>query len=180
MIILILLSLSLICLLIAYKDYKKDLLRKQKKKERAKTLTAIPWNAADEISSIIPKDYSSNKEYKLAVLIIEDEYGKRKIEDIDLRGDTAEEVKLSSFAINKNKDKADRFLFDYHIINSLSNRVNCYVEKNIERYYAFQLSLENILSGRHGKIKTKVKNKFIIFMDLSENELIRLANLTIA
>lgn len=179
--ILILILTSFLCFYMAYRNEKeKQCKRIQRKKERAEKLTAIPWNAAEEINCILQKDLSKNKEYKLAVLVVEDEFGNKRIEDIDLRGETAELIQLSSFAINKNKDKADKFLFDYSIINSISNKVNCCVDGYIERYYAFQLTLENLISGRHGKIKTKVKDSFVMFMDLSEKELKSIANLTIA
>lgn len=173
---LILLILAAICMAMASVQIVKD--HKKVNTKEKKSYSCIPFDAADRVNAFLDIDKSTDKEYKLAALVIVDEYGHKHIEDIDLRGDSAEPIKLSSFAFNKTKDKADAFLFDTGIINAIASKVNCVVEDNIERYYAFQLTLENILSGRHGKQKKSVVNKYVMLLDLNQLELSRIANLS--
>jgi hypothetical protein len=45
-------------------------------------------------------------------------------------------------------------------------------------YYAFQITKENVMSGRHGKTKKQIVKDFVLMMDLSKTELFRIANLS--
>lgn len=170
---------TIICSIMAIIELKKehDYKVKRLKKQKNKQYSCVPWDAADKLDFILKEDKSKDKEYKLAALVIEDENGHASVEDIDLRGDDAGPVKLSEFASKRTRDKADSFLFDSSILKVISQKVNCEIER-VERYYAFQITKENILSGRHGKKKTKIKKDYVMFLDLSSQELNRIANLS--
>lgn len=177
---LIMLILAFICMVIAFIQ----IINENKKAKTRKTLnkskkySCIPWDADERLRAFLNTNKTKDKEYKLAALIVEDEYGHKYVEDIDLRGDNSTPIKLSSFAFNKTKDKADAFLFDTGIINTIASKVNCIIENNIERYYAFQMTKENIQSGRHNKQKRQLKNDYVMLLDLSFYELRQIANLS--
>jgi hypothetical protein len=96
-----------------------------------------------------------------------------------LRGDSAEPVSLSSFAVkNRCKYSADKYLYSTSIMDAIAGKVNCMVESNIDRYYAFQLTKENVEAGRHGKQKKKIVEDFVMMLDLNEIELRKIANLS--
>ena len=171
---------AVICMLIAFiqvvvedKKAKKRRLVKQ-----SKTYTAVPWDADEYIKAFLEENKSNNKEYKLAALIVEDDQGHKYVEDIDLRGDSAEPVSLNSFAVKRScKNKADKFLYSSRIIDAIASKVNSVVG-DTNRYYAFELTLENILAGRHGREKKKVVNNYVMLLDLNQVELNKIANLS--
>lgn len=154
-------------------EYKK----RRDEKRKTKIYSSVPWDAAETLDLILKENKNKNKEYKLAALVVEDENGHTSIEDIDLRGEDAGQIKLSDFASKRTRDKADSFFFSFPIINALTNKVN-YDIGNVERYYAFELTKENLLSGRHGKKKTRIKKDYVMFFDLSYQELNIIANLS--
>jgi hypothetical protein len=175
----VLIILAAFCMVMAsiqiVNENKKAKARKAIKQKR--NLSCIPWDAADRLKAFLEEDRNADKEYKLAALVVVDENGNMSIEDIDLRGDNSEIVRLSSFAYKRTKNKADKFLFDYSIVNTIANKVNC-IKAETERYYAFELTKENVLSGRHGKMKKKIKDDFVMLLDLDKTELKRIANLS--
>lgn len=159
------------------KEKKKEAIRAAKK--ASKNYSAVPLGADEYLKAFLEENKSRNKEYKLAVLITEDENGHKCVEDVDLRGDSADPISLNSFTFKKRyKNVSDKFLYSASIINVIASKVNCIVEDNIERYYAFQLTLDNIMSGRHGKVKKSITNKYVMLLDLDQNELTKIANLT--
>jgi hypothetical protein len=177
-----LLVLAAVCMLMAtvqiVKENRKAKARRAIKQSRE--YSCVPWDADEYLKAFLEENKSRYKEFKLAALVVEDIEGHKYIEDIDLRGDSAEPVSLSSFAIKKRtKDKADAFLFNRWIIETIANKVNCLVDSNVERYYAFQLTKENVLAGRHGKQKKKIQSDYVMMMDLDELDLKRIANLSI-
>lgn len=172
MIILISFVIVLISELIKERSY--DINRAAIKRERV--LSDIPYFAADYLKDILFKDKQSD-EYKLAVLVVEDANGNKSIEDIDLRGDSADNVSLSVFKNKKNTWNVDKFFTDYNIIQSLSLKLNNEV-CDTDRYYAFQITKENILGGRHGKDKKKIVKDYVQFFNLSEYQLRQIANLS--
>lgn len=179
--IIVLLIAGLLCAVMAMhvvrEENKKAIARKERNAQ--KNYSAVPWDADEYIKAFLEENRSNNKEYKLAALIVEDADGHKYVEDIDLRGDSAEPVSLNEFAIKRRyKNVADKFLYSTPIMDAIASKVNCVVEDNIERYYAFQLTLENVLSGRHGKSKKSVVNKYVMLLDLNQTELKRIANLS--
>lgn len=177
----VLIILAAICMVMAsvqiVKESKQAKVRREERSKRQ--YTAVPWDADEYLKVFLNENRSYNKEFKLAALIVEDADGHKYVEDIDLRGDSAEPVDLKDFAVKKKyKNVADRFLYSTSIMDVVASKVNCIVEDNVDRYYAFQLTLENILAGRHGKTKKSVVNKYVMLLDLNQLELKRIANLS--
>lgn len=175
----VLITLAMICIIIAAKEIKKERDHDKRRKEirSKKQLTSVPVDAVDKLNAFLEIDKSKDKEFKLAALFVEDESGHISIEDIDLRGDSAEEIKLSDYAINKKKTIAEQILFNSSAVQLISNKVNSIVA-NTERYYAFEITKENVEAGRHGKTKKKIVNDFVMLLDLNEIELRKIANLS--
>lgn len=176
----ILLIAGLLCAVMAMHivriENKKAIARREKRS--AKKYSAVPWNADQLLKAFLEENKSNNKEFKLAALVIEDEEGHKYIEDVDLRGDSSEAVNLSKFAIKRRaRNKADQFLLNRWIIETIAEKVNCIIG-DTERYYAFQLTLENVISGRHGKSKKKVAKNYVMLLDLDQRELKQIANLS--
>jgi hypothetical protein len=163
----------------ATKEIRKEKAHNKKRKEirSKKQLTSVPVDAVDKLNAFLEVDKSKDKEFKLAALFIEDESGHISIEDVDLRGDSAENIKLSDYAINKKKYIADQILFNSNAVKLIANKVNSMVA-DTERYYAFEITKENVEAGRHGKTKKKIVNDFVMLLDLNEKELKRIANLS--
>ena len=141
--------------------YKKELKAKRQNKE----LSDIPFNADETISDLLHKEHQ-NMDYKLAVLVVEDEFGNKTIEDMDLRGDSCEPVNLSEFKFKKNFWNVDKFFMDFKIINAMSKKLVS-EKRDTDSYYAFEITKENIMGGRHGKQKKKIVKDYVQFFDLS-------------
>lgn len=171
--------LAIACGTMATIEIKREIDHNRRRRERRskKQCSCVPLDAADRLNAFLNVDKSKDKEFKLAVLIVEDSNGNKTIEDMDLRGDSAEKIKLSDFAINKYKHIASGLLFDNNVLNTIANKVNCMIAET-ERYYAFELTKENVLSGRHGKSKKKITNDYVMLLDLNEKELKQIANLS--
>lgn len=177
---LVLLSiLAVACVVMAAIEARKEYVHDKKRKEikSKRRYTSVPVDAADRLKAFLDEDKSANKEFKLAALVVEDESGHKSIEDIDLRGDSSDPVKLSDYAINKNKFRQDDVLFNHQVLNVIANKVNCIIA-NTERYYAFEITKENVMGGRHGKTKKSIAKDFVMLLDLNETELSRIANLS--
>lgn len=175
----VLITLAIVCIIMAAKEIRKERIHDKRRKEirSKKQLTSVPVDAVDKLNAFLVVDKSKDKEFKLAALFVEDESGHVSIEDIDLRGDSAEAIKLSDYAINKKKYMADQILFNSSVVKLIANKVNSIIG-DTERYYAFELTKENVEAGRHGKTKKKIVNDFVMLLDLNENELKQIANLS--
>lgn len=175
----ILLLIAVNCMVIAVVEINEE--REHERMRRSirenRSVACVPLDAAERLKAFLKSDKSADKEYKLAALVVEDSDGHVSIEDVDLRGDSAEPIRLSDFAYKRYKNMADKFLFDFNIIDTISNKVHSCIG-DTEMYHAFQITKENVVSGRHGKTRRNIAKDFVVFLDLSERELRQIANLS--
>lgn len=161
------------------KDKAYKIMRKKIREIRFKDgLSSIPWNAVEVLNNNLYKHTGTKLQYpfQLAALVVEDEDGNLSIQDYDLRGEDSSMVSLMDFSRSSNP-YIDEVFTRYDIVKTLFNRLGGDIVEDVERYTAFQITLENCMGGRHGKDKIKVNDAFVIFIPLDYHDLDILANL---
>lgn len=118
----------------------------------------------------------SQKEFKLASLVIEDKNGHATVEDYYLLDSEGEVKTLSDF--RKDDRNVDWMLNDFNVLESITANIDHEIVDNVERYSDFYETVNNCYGGRHGKDKIDIKESFVVFTDLTKSELEIIANHT--
>lgn len=144
--------------------------RRKREELKATGLQSIPFNHIEELEVNFVDDIYGHKEFKLATLIVTSPSGARFVVDKDLRGNSGSPMELTSFA-NKPADSLKSYLLNIDVIDTISKHVKHDVSTDIERYYAFQKTIDDIYRGKHWLTKADIASIEIRFFDLTYAEL---------
>ena len=133
--------------------------------------------AAKRVNEALPIsiDDDINKQFKLASLVVEHEDGYVTVEDHFLIDDEGETVTLTEF--REDGEDIEWMLDSWKVLQSITANKSHEIMENVERYPDFNETINNCHGGRHGKDKIKVKDAFIVFVDLCHNDMDIIANM---
>lgn len=164
-----------------YAKKKEDRIRRWKEEECGEVGLNASEVAAKRINESLPFTKTldligSQKEFKLASLVIEDNNGHATVEDYYLLDSEGEVKSLSDF--RKDDRNVDWMLNDFNVLESITANIDHEIVDNVERYSDFYETVNNCYGGRHGKDKIDIKDSFVVFTDLTKSELEIIANHT--
>lgn len=149
---------------------RKEEISKRRNNLKASGLTSIPYGHVESLEVNFANDEFGDKEYKLASLIITSPSGSRFVVDTDLRSGNGSPMNLSSF-IHNPAASVNSYLSNIGVIDVISNHVAFETSTDIERYYAFQKTVDSIYRGKHWLKKEDIASIEIRFFNLSYAEL---------
>lgn len=149
---------------------KRKAINNRREELKSSSLQSIPYNHVENLEANFVNDEYGHKEFKLATLIVTSKSGRRFVVDKDLRGTDSYPMELTSFA-NKPAASVKTYLSNIDVIDVISKHVSFEVTTEVERYHAFQKTIDNIYRGKHWLTKDDMASVEIRFFDLTYSEL---------
>lgn len=150
--------------------YRRESINNRREELKQSGLQSMPYNHVEKLEVNFAKDIYGNREFKLATLIVTSPSGRRFIVDNDIRSNDGTVMELTNFA-HKPTSSVKTYLSNIDVIDIISNHISFETSTEIERYYAFQKTIDNIYRGKHWLSKEDMSSVEIRFFDLTYGEL---------